>query len=82
MPPRRLRRKGCTRKVRHASKGAAWAHAKAVKVHGKPYRCAFCAGWHIGGVKGSRLERAFARAKAIEDRGAKPGTSEALVSKT
>jgi hypothetical protein len=51
---RRIRRKSCTNKRRHATQGDA-KRAVAVMIRTKPdgrrivaYSCGFCGGWHIG----------------------------------
>lgn len=49
---RRIRRKQCEGKVRHASRDAAITAVRQMArrrdVYLVPYRCQFCKGWHIG----------------------------------
>jgi hypothetical protein len=52
---RRLRRKACGDKQRHADQAAAVKHIiqlkNSVRWNGNPirsYRCTFCGGWHVG----------------------------------
>lgn len=49
---RRLRRKGCTGKIRHPAESEAAIHAKSLsKAEGEKmawYKCKFCKGWHVG----------------------------------
>lgn len=51
---RRIRRKSCTRKIRHATEADAREHIGAlVRRKGwtgrmNAYRCPFCNGWHVG----------------------------------
>lgn len=51
---RRLRRKACTGKIRHADALAAFAHIRALfrskgyQGHLNAYRCGFCGGYHVG----------------------------------
>jgi hypothetical protein len=56
---RRLRRKACTGKVRHADAVGAQAQIRQIRRAnpGTPYlnvyRCAFCSGFHVGHAKGT-----------------------------
>ncbi len=50
---RRIRRRSCGRKVRHADEVTAWRHIRALIRHKgerglQGYRCPFCNGWHVG----------------------------------
>lgn len=49
---RRMRRKGCAGKVKHATQAAAVAHAiSLLRKDGESlgtYRCRFCKKWHVG----------------------------------
>jgi hypothetical protein len=50
---RRLRRKKCTRKIKHDSEDAALAIIKKMRKTGttkrlRAYKCNFCGGWHVG----------------------------------
>jgi hypothetical protein len=51
---RRLRRKACQGKIRHATEGVAWC---AVRKLGAPgmhaYRCPHCGAWHVGHRRGA-----------------------------
>lgn len=51
MSKRRLRRRSCTSKVRHATeqaaKHAAWKLQRQ-GYSGRAYKCPFCQGWHVG----------------------------------
>ena len=55
---RRLRRNGCVGKVFHRTLEEAIAHSRITR-HGKPYKCKYCSGWHIGGGKRLVVARAF-----------------------
>lgn len=59
---RRLRRKGCTHKVRHESE--AFAKIAAYKTKGRvgAYKCKFCGGWHVGHAP-KKVRRAMAEKK-------------------
>jgi hypothetical protein len=48
---RRIRRKSCTGKIRHASKEEARIAAQKLRAKGEivgVYLCRFCNGWHVG----------------------------------
>lgn len=57
---RRVRRKSCQGKARHANEENAWKAVRATQdvVHTiglEPYKCAFCGWWHIGHNRGKVL---------------------------
>lgn len=51
---RRIRRKSCTGKQRHATMGECWSHifslvaAKGPQGNLRPYACSFCRFFHVG----------------------------------
>ncbi len=57
---RRIRRRSCTRKVRHLSPEAGQAAVRVLHArHGYDgrmdvYRCPFCNGYHVGHARGQR----------------------------
>ncbi len=70
---RRLKRRACERKIKHKSRGAAFAAIKAMWLrYGtgargvQPYRCSHCGAWHVGhepGSKGNRVAAVLDRLK-------------------
>lgn len=59
---RRIRRKSCTGKLRHATPAEGQAHI--TQLHRRfgyslmdVYRCRFCSGYHVGHSKGGRRHR-------------------------
>lgn len=59
---RRIRRKACDRKQRHATKEEAHQHIYHLhQVQGgewlRPYHCKFCGGWHCGHSSKKHLGR-------------------------
>lgn len=56
---RRIRRKACKGKIRHADAASAWSALSALnrnKGYQGPmnaYACRFCGGWHIGHSRGA-----------------------------
>jgi hypothetical protein len=58
---RAVRRRGCARKVRHAT--AALAQQQAARAPGlQVYKCQFCAGYHVGTPEQHRGQRRGKRA--------------------
>lgn len=51
---RAIRRRACSRKIRHETEAAARGHIgqlhkrKGWQGHMNAYRCSFCGGWHVG----------------------------------
>lgn len=45
---RRLRRRSCESKIKHADQTAAVAHLRHLGAQYKTYKCKFCGGWHVG----------------------------------
>lgn len=49
---RRIRRRACTGKQRHADEQGAQAHVRSLYAKGiagrRAYRCKFCGGYHVG----------------------------------
>lgn len=63
---RRLRRRQCTNKMRHADEEAAKVHARALKRSGYLctwYKCDFCSGWHVGRASKKRRQQLRAKRK-------------------
>lgn len=50
---------GCAGKVRHSTAISAAKQAKH-SGHGRPYRCEYCDGWHVGN-KGLKLSKSMSR---------------------
>jgi hypothetical protein len=68
---RGVRRRSCSKKVKHESQEAAYAHLahlrKTTGYRGAyPYQCSFCGAWHIG--RADNNKRKSIAAKASNDK--------------